>query len=416
MNEDASAAFNNAMDEFLLEKQDLLFIEGTKLRKGMPKGLRSDVTLPTGDVAVAGALPEEEEVEVDAHIAAIEQNTLQQATEEVLLRMKHDALHKDRSIETCQAYLQEVRIEEEWDCESILSTYSTLDNHPTVIKDTNSKFRKYKSPHQRSLDAEAAAASNMSSAGSVASRNSRMTKSVISKGPSIIYGTPAALAAANAKYVIQFYYAGERSNPFTKVAFFYYNYCLLRATSSAPGKIVLSGRLNLPEGFGPSQYEKRKEMPQRSLDSSTMQVQVGLNNTPSTEPAERAPLKVKVRGGKKGKQQLLASSVGGALANIAEGTESESDDEDRDGEGRSGSSDDGSGSDDDRTFSRSIARKRRQETPEEKKARKEAVKEERRNKRLGKKELKTAFKAEGSKIIRSVGNEQSIDHVSVFRY
>ena len=46
--------------------------------------------------------------------------------------MKHAP--KDTGIETCQAYLQEVRIEEEWDCESILSTYSTLDNHPTVIK------------------------------------------------------------------------------------------------------------------------------------------------------------------------------------------------------------------------------------------------------------------------------------------
>lgn len=63
-----------------------------------------------------------------------------------------------------------------------------------------------------------------------------------------------------------------------------------------------------------------------------------------------------------------------------------------------------------------MARKRRQETAEEKQARKEAVKAERRAKRAGKKELRTAFKAEGAKMIRSVGNEQSTDHVSVFRY
>lgn len=128
LNEDASL-FNDVLDEFLLEKQDQLFIEGTKLRKGMKKGVRSDVVLT----------PEEEAallVPVDTHLAATEQNHLQQATEQVLLRMKHDALHKDTSIETCQAYLQEVRIEDEWDCESILSTYSTLDNHPTLIKVT----------------------------------------------------------------------------------------------------------------------------------------------------------------------------------------------------------------------------------------------------------------------------------------
>ena len=65
---------------------------------------------------------------------------------------------------------------------------------------------------------------------------------------------------------------------------------------------------------------------------------------------------------------------------------------------------------------RKKARKRREETPEEKKARKEAVKQERRNKRQGKKELKAAFRAEGSKMIRSVANEQSTDHVSMYRY
>jgi len=81
----------------------------------------------------------------------------------------------------------------------------TSRNSPFLPQDTNTKFRKYKSPHQRALDAEAAAQSGMSSAGSVMSRGSYMSrgsraqKSVISKGPSIIYGTPAALSAANAK-------------------------------------------------------------------------------------------------------------------------------------------------------------------------------------------------------------------------
>lgn len=175
--------------------------------------------------------------------------------------------------------------------------------------------------------------------------------------------------------------------------------------AAGPGKIVLSGRLNLPEGFGPTPYEKRKELPQRSLDSSTLQV----NTTPSANYAGTTGTKPTGSGSKASKGPKAA------LHDIAEeGSESEGESSD-DGEGsQAGSGDEGSS--DERKHNRSMARKRRQETPEEKKARKEAVKEERRQKRTGKKELKNAFKAEGTRIIRSVGNEQSTDHVSVFKY
>lgn len=54
----------------------------------------------------------------------------------------------------CQEYLRETKPEEQWDCETILTTYSTLDNHPTVIKDTNSKFRPYKSRYERYKEKE----------------------------------------------------------------------------------------------------------------------------------------------------------------------------------------------------------------------------------------------------------------------
>jgi protein LTV1 len=33
-----------------------------------------------------------------------------------------------------QEYLREEREQEQWDCETILTTYSTLDNHPSVIQ------------------------------------------------------------------------------------------------------------------------------------------------------------------------------------------------------------------------------------------------------------------------------------------
>lgn len=33
-----------------------------------------------------------------------------------------------------QEYLREERVHEQWDCETILTTYSTLDNHPHLIQ------------------------------------------------------------------------------------------------------------------------------------------------------------------------------------------------------------------------------------------------------------------------------------------
>lgn len=184
---------------------------------------------------------------------------------------------------------------------------------------------------------------------------------------------------------------------------------------TAPGKIVLGGRLNLPEGFGPSTFEKRKELHERSLDDSTHQVQSGMTVKPSTivGAVTKTPAK-----GRRNKNKVVVA-VGG-LEKVAEGnseseTESNNDEDDEGEEGEEGEFSDSS-SYIARQQAKAQNRKRRQETPEEKKARKEAVKEERRGKRQGKKELKNAFKEEGSKIIRSVGQEQSIDHVSVFRY
>jgi hypothetical protein len=101
--------------------------------------------------------------------------------------------------------------QDEWDCESILSTYSTLDNHPTLIKDKNSKFRKYRSYHQRSLDAEAAKAGSSNGSvmsgsraaggfggGSISGRSAmRGSGGSVSGsvGPGSVYGTPSGLAA-----------------------------------------------------------------------------------------------------------------------------------------------------------------------------------------------------------------------------
>lgn len=42
--------------------------------------------------------------------------------------------NSEEGINYCQEYLAQVELVEEWDCESVLSTYSTTDNHPSVIR------------------------------------------------------------------------------------------------------------------------------------------------------------------------------------------------------------------------------------------------------------------------------------------
>ena len=66
----------------------------------------------------------------------ITQLRLAEALQEKYAQEITESVGRDYSeLEKCQEYLREglEREPEQWDCESILSTYSTLDNHPTVI-------------------------------------------------------------------------------------------------------------------------------------------------------------------------------------------------------------------------------------------------------------------------------------------
>jgi protein LTV1 len=84
-----------------------------------------------------------------------EQSLLQKVLEEEnkeSVKLEESGVYKE--LETCQEYLREVRITEDYDCESIISTYSTLDNHPSLIKEP-SKYKPYKSNYQKLVDAQA---------------------------------------------------------------------------------------------------------------------------------------------------------------------------------------------------------------------------------------------------------------------
>jgi len=386
---------NEIFDKFLQEQKDNVYVEGVKTLK---KGVRSSVTLTLVGDDATDSRGDNEEVEVSIKEVDVakeyeEQEKLQSEYREAVMQMIAESSIHDKEIETCQEYLQETRIDDEWDCETILSTYSTLDNHPTVIKDTNSKFKKYKSRYAKEMDA-------------IEDRKSRGTGSIASIASSILGGGGAgSVSSIAASLRRQNHSTGggggsmkgsHEQQPISTVVVIdkAHSATKLRQAASSPSstpqpsKIVLAGRLNLPEGYGPGSLKPRK------------------------------------RDEKDRKGVTARSTRGGSLEEIAEESVEENEDEKSvDGHEDDDDNDDDEGDDKNTEYSSEqkqgkgrFSSRLKMETSVEKKARKSLVKEENRRKRLEKKELKTMFKVEGSKLTRSVASEQSTDHVSVFRY
>ena len=291
---------------------------------------------------------------------------------------------------------------EEYDCESIISTYSTLDNHPSVIKEKGSAgYKPYKSRHSKLAEAEAAIAA----AGA---------------GAFMKLGTDQAGSESSALsgYSVKGYLAGV---PLQGAA---------DGGGRAPTKmIVLKGKLGLPEGYGPVHHRRR----QGADDSSTVSSGgAGAGAAPSaamsTLALSSAPSSSSSAAGWAGRGAGRGKKFRGTLL---AGVKEEGDgDSDGDGgcaaEGRvdAGSGDDeeddddSDGSDDDEgtiTSTASTARLRG-ETPEQRKARKALVKEEKRAKRATKKQLKLAYKDEFCRQILISGRQQSLNNTSVFKY
>jgi hypothetical protein len=386
---------NEIFDKFLQEQKDNVYVEGVKTLK---KGVRSSVTLTlVGDDAADGRGDDDDDEVVEVSIKEVdvakeyeEQEKLQSEYREAVEQMIAESSVHDKEIETCQEYLQETRIDDEWDCETILSTYSTLDNHPTVIKDTNSKFKKYKSRYAKEMDA-------------IEDRKSRGTGSIASIASSILGGGGAGSVSSIAASLRRQNHSSSGSSmkssheqqPVSTVVVIDKVHSATRLRQAAlspsstpqPSKIVLAGRLNLPEGYGPGSLKPRK------------------------------------RDEKDRKGATARATKGGSLEEIAEESSEENEDE-KSVDGHEDEDDDDDEGDDKNTEYSSEQKqgkghsssRLKMETSAEKKARKSQVKEENRRKRLEKKELKTMFKVEGSKLTRSAASEQSTDHVSVFRY
>jgi hypothetical protein len=72
-----------------------------------------------------------ETVDIQREIA---EQKLRQIAAELEVEEFDEINDKHHEILTCQSYLAAERPVDDFDCESIISTYSTLDNHPSIIK------------------------------------------------------------------------------------------------------------------------------------------------------------------------------------------------------------------------------------------------------------------------------------------
>lgn len=113
-----------ALNDFIRAQEETVGVEVKKIVRGFK-------TMNIDEQGVESAQDNRAGV-VDFHQAYLQQATIQ-AEAAALIALEEPP---QRHLESCQEYLREVRAESEWDCETILSTYSTLENHPTLIKDS----------------------------------------------------------------------------------------------------------------------------------------------------------------------------------------------------------------------------------------------------------------------------------------
>ena len=253
------------------------------------------------------------------------------------------------------------------------------------VQDVGGKFRPYKSRHARKLESEA-------EAGSAVARS----LSHRSAGQGSLAGS-ASLSGISQVSAQQRVAKNPSSGSINGSVNGDGNTSAPAAAGAGAPQIVLAGRLHLPEGFGPARYERNNARKKGANRGRMLH--------PGSIP-EHAELE----------DALMHMTVVDAVSNREEREEGGGDDydcEEDDDEGSCGESEASAFS----TASTNTALGRnKHETAEEKRRRKALVKEERRQKRNAKRELRAVYKAEGSKVLACVSKEQSIDHVSVFKY
>jgi len=327
-------------------------------------------------------------------------------------------------VDAGQAYLQEEREVEEWDCETILTTYSTLDNHPALLKEKNSKYKAHRSGFSIRKERE---------------DNRSESLSAVPGGREAL--TRAAYVGAIGR---------EEDTSGIGVM--------------APRRIVLGGKLGLPEGYGTLQGKKGRggegdDSDSISVMSGTSKFSVSTRGSRARSagtgsdgqqmidlrlPYQHVSDSGSVSSGRSGqgknaqnantgahtnhrratsRQQMRIDNMRSDLYTLDEtgislvpgqgygGRIEEEGDEDEDGDDDSKSAASELAS----AYSAWTLQSRKDETKEEKKARKLAAKETQKAKRVNKKAMRGVYKEESANVVSRL-SKQTHDNVSVFKY
>jgi hypothetical protein len=204
-----------------------------------------------------------------------------------------------------------------------------------------------------------------------------------------------------------------------------------RPDKPQPARIVLAGKLSLPEGYGGDNKNRARRSDANGDDASVhsissrftvnsnvsgkvslgsvseggTSVRLRMPQGASSAATSRAHARNELRNGL---TPVIESVKHGRDMSTGEGNETCSE-SDGDGDSHDDS--------DEKTSNTQWTRaSRKAETVEEKKARKEAAKNEQRIRRQNKKTLRNVYTEEKEKVFGAAARKQTIDHVSVFKY
>lgn len=145
--------FEAALDEFLTEKEDEILIEGTGRRKNVRTGGSGYSALVGTTMVNAGDLDKVDPNNTNSLLINIEESKRQMmkdlAEADAILANPEMDLPPEEILIDGKSYFS-VTSRSMWDCESILSTYSNLDNNPAIIG--RSRKGKKKKSKQKKLD------------------------------------------------------------------------------------------------------------------------------------------------------------------------------------------------------------------------------------------------------------------------
>lgn len=372
-------AFHAALDEFLVEQKAYDYIAPLPKVVYKTKEFADDSNDSESNGENSSKTVSSTAAMDPAQIKAMysEQAVLQAHWAEEVALLDEAAKIAVKEIPHCQEYLRQEKVREEWDCESILSTYSTTDNLPTVLGDGRSNGGRH-----------------------------RKARFAAHNAPGTLSSVSAMLSAAPPA---SFMHSNGNSNGISRSI--QQGAAGAQQKSGAPPKILLSGRLNLPEGFAPREIRQQQQQQQQQLhikqqlhssaSSVTSTSSMFLSSTTNTVPAVD---------NKKTKSSSASKSQSNSDTKKKKGLDKVDEDSEEEEEEDSEEDDEGDAKD-------TSVRRRGRETAEERKARKAQLKEERRRKRGSKKQLKETFKQESGKVSRALGKEgASTEGVSVFRY